>query len=68
MPDKCPETGSGFQMGGPFWAEPIHDPQWVAGLLQQIRRDKDRCARAAGLRCLLRHKLVFMAARRRSSR
>ncbi|KAL4430759.1 hypothetical protein ABPG75_006015 [Micractinium tetrahymenae] len=41
VPEKCPETGSGFQMGGPFWAEPIHDPEWVAGLLQQIRRDKD---------------------------
>lgn len=29
------------QLGGPFWAEPLHDPQWVAGLLAQVRRDKD---------------------------
>jgi tRNA (guanine26-N2/guanine27-N2)-dimethyltransferase len=41
VPQQCPETGSGFQMGGPFWAEPLHDPEWVQGLLQQVRRDKD---------------------------
>ena len=41
VPQQCPDTGSGFQMGGPFWAEPLHDPQWVEGLLQQVRRDKD---------------------------
>lgn len=28
-------------MGGPFWAEPLHDPDWVAGLLAQVKRDKD---------------------------
>ena len=42
VPQQCPETGAGFQMGGPFWAEPLHDPEWVAGLLDQVRRDKER--------------------------
>lgn len=41
VPQQCPETGSGFQMGGPFWAEPLHDQEWVQGLLQQVRADKD---------------------------
>ncbi|EFN59063.1 hypothetical protein CHLNCDRAFT_29505, partial [Chlorella variabilis] len=41
VPQQCPETGAGFQMGGPFWAEPLHDPEWVAGLLDQVRRDKE---------------------------
>ncbi|PRW58454.1 tRNA (guanine(26)-N(2))-dimethyltransferase 2 [Chlorella sorokiniana] len=40
VPQQCAETGSGFQLGGPFWAEPLHDPQWVAGLLAQVKRDK----------------------------
>ena len=42
MPQQCPETGSGFTMGGPFWAEPIHDSAWVAGLLDQVRRDRNK--------------------------
>jgi tRNA G26 N,N-dimethylase Trm1 len=42
VPQQCPETGSGFTMGGPFWAEPIHDAAWVAGLLDQVRRDRNK--------------------------
>ena len=38
--EKCPETGSNFTMGGPFWSQPLHDQEWVAGLLEQIRADK----------------------------
>lgn len=41
VPQQCPDTGSNFQMGGPFWTEPLHDPEWVAGLLEQVQRDKD---------------------------
>lgn len=41
VPQQCPESGSGFQMGGPFWAEALHDPEWVQGLLEQVRADKD---------------------------
>ena len=36
VPQSCPETGSGFQMGGPMWAGPIHDPAWIQGLLDSI--------------------------------
>ena len=36
VPQACPETGSGFIMGGPFWAGPIHDPAWIQGLLTAI--------------------------------
>lgn len=41
VPQACPETGSSFTMGGPFWAERLHDPEWVAGLLAQVQADKD---------------------------
>jgi tRNA G26 N,N-dimethylase Trm1 len=37
VPEKCPETGSGFIMGGPFWAAPLHDTTFVRGVLQDIQ-------------------------------
>lgn len=37
VPEKCPETGSPFNMGGPFWAGPIHDAEFVAAMLTEIR-------------------------------
>lgn len=33
VPQECPETGSGWIMGGPFWSQPIHDQTWVQGVL-----------------------------------
>jgi len=37
VPEKCPETGSGFVMGGPFWAGPLHNTPFVEGVLQDIQ-------------------------------
>jgi hypothetical protein len=31
-------------MGGPIWADPIHDVDFVKGLLQSLDKDKSRCA------------------------
>ncbi|KAL4859544.1 putative tRNA (guanine(26)-N(2))-dimethyltransferase 2 [Chlorella vulgaris] len=53
VPQVCPESGSGFNMGGPYWAEPLHDPAWVAGLLAQVRRDKDSLPAFGKLHSLL---------------
>ncbi len=47
MPQQCPETGAGYLMGGPFWAEALHDPAWLAGLIQAV----DVRALAMGLSC-----------------
>jgi tRNA (guanine26-N2/guanine27-N2)-dimethyltransferase len=33
---SCPETGSAFMMGGPMWAGPIHDPEWIQGILTSL--------------------------------
>ncbi len=30
---RCPDTGSGFIMGGPIWADAIHDPTFIQGRL-----------------------------------
>ncbi|KAK9808261.1 hypothetical protein WJX73_004388 [Symbiochloris irregularis] len=39
VPQQCEETGSGFLMGGPIWAEPLHDPQWVAAILKSVQEE-----------------------------
>lgn len=36
VPQQCPETGSGFSVGGPIWADPIHDQDFVARLLDHV--------------------------------
>lgn len=36
VPQQCAETGSSYLMGGPFWAEPLHDPEWLQGLIEII--------------------------------
>ena len=29
VPKRCPDTNSGYIMGGPVWADPIHDFEFV---------------------------------------
>ncbi|GLC42577.1 hypothetical protein PLESTB_001115800 [Pleodorina starrii] len=33
---RCPDTGSGYIMGGPIWAGPIHDGGFVSELLKEV--------------------------------
>lgn len=37
VPQKCPHTGAGFLMGGPFWVEPLHDPAWISAILASVK-------------------------------
>lgn len=37
-PPQCPETGSGFRVGGPIWSAPMHDLEWV---LEALRRAEE---------------------------
>lgn len=37
MPARCPETGAPFVMGGPLWAEPMHNLDWVQHILQHVK-------------------------------
>ncbi len=39
---RCPDSGGQYLMGGPIWSEPIHDQQFVAGLLKSLDQDKAR--------------------------
>ncbi|KAG2433178.1 hypothetical protein HYH02_012720 [Chlamydomonas schloesseri] len=36
---RCPETGSGYIMGGPIWAGPIHDFDFAGELLAEFERE-----------------------------
>ncbi|KAK9806734.1 hypothetical protein WJX72_000916 [[Myrmecia] bisecta] len=40
VPQQCPETGGNFVMGGPYWAEPIHDMAWVNGILADVQAQR----------------------------
>eukprot|EP00731_Ephydatia_muelleri_P028955 Em0020g599a len=33
----CEHCGSTFRLGGPIWSDPIHDPTFVAGLLESVK-------------------------------
>jgi len=37
---KCEECGGDFNMGGPFWTEPIHDEAYCERLLHKLEREK----------------------------
>jgi tRNA (guanine26-N2/guanine27-N2)-dimethyltransferase len=37
---KCEECGWDFNMGGPFWTEPLHDAVWTKKLLAKLEREK----------------------------
>ena len=39
VPHKCPETDSGFVVGGPIWMDPMHDAQWVEAILDAVRKE-----------------------------
>ena len=41
-PAFCTETGAPLKMGGPFWAAPLHDLDWVTAALDRIEAGVDK--------------------------
>ncbi|XP_057447743.1 tRNA (guanine(26)-N(2))-dimethyltransferase 2-like [Lotus japonicus] len=41
VPQECNDCGKKFNMGGPIWSAPIHDQEWVASILADVKRMKD---------------------------
>ena len=39
-PEECPNCGWHYNMGGPFWTEPIHDMEWVDAIKKQVEENK----------------------------
>ena len=37
----CEECGRQFHIGGPIWIDPIHDMNFVKGLLQSVEKERD---------------------------
>ncbi|RWR88355.1 tRNA guanine26-N2-dimethyltransferase [Cinnamomum micranthum f. kanehirae] len=42
VPQECSDCGKKFNMGGPIWSAPIHDQEWVASILENVKSMKDR--------------------------
>ncbi|KAK7266617.1 hypothetical protein RIF29_19266 [Crotalaria pallida] len=42
VPQECTDCGKKFNMGGPIWSAPIHDQEWVASMLADVKSVKAR--------------------------
>lgn len=42
VPQACSDCGKKFNMGGPLWSAPIHDQEWVASILANVKSIKNR--------------------------
>ncbi|EXB77658.1 putative tRNA (guanine(26)-N(2))-dimethyltransferase 2 [Morus notabilis] len=42
VPQECSDCGKKFNMGGPIWSAPIHDQEWVASILEDVKSMKER--------------------------
>ncbi|PON82089.1 tRNA methyltransferase, Trm [Trema orientale] len=42
VPQECSDCGKKFNMGGPIWSAPIHDQEWVASILADVKSVRDR--------------------------
>ncbi|CAL0299088.1 unnamed protein product [Lupinus luteus] len=42
VPQECTDCGKKFNMGGPIWSAPIHDQEWVASMLADVKSMKAR--------------------------
>ena len=41
VPEKCPNCGWHWNVGGPFWSEPTHDMGFVADVKKHVEGNKD---------------------------
>ncbi|XP_009624965.1 tRNA (guanine(26)-N(2))-dimethyltransferase 1-like isoform X3 [Nicotiana tomentosiformis] len=41
VPQECSDCGKKFNMGGPIWSAPIHDQEWVAAVLADVKSMKE---------------------------
>lgn len=41
-PPVCPETGTGFRLGGPIWSAPMHDMEWVMEALNRAEEQQEQ--------------------------
>ncbi|XP_010463634.1 PREDICTED: probable tRNA (guanine(26)-N(2))-dimethyltransferase 2 [Camelina sativa] len=39
---ECSHCGKKYNMGGPIWSAPMHDPEWVTSILSSVNSMKDR--------------------------
>jgi tRNA(guanine-26,N2-N2) methyltransferase len=44
----CPDTGARMLMGGPYWADAIHDPSFVTAVMEELTKARSRRRRRHG--------------------
>jgi len=42
VPEKCPECHSVLHIAGPMWSGPIHDSEFVTGVLDHLENNQDK--------------------------
>ena len=42
VPQRCPNCGWHYNMGGPIWSDPIHDKTWLKNIKEEVEKNKDR--------------------------
>ncbi|XP_070580611.1 tRNA (guanine(26)-N(2))-dimethyltransferase-like isoform X2 [Ptychodera flava] len=61
MGQTCEHCGGRFQIGGPMWAEPLHNAEFVSNLLKTVQANPDRFKtsdRIIGLLTVVKEELV----------
>ncbi|KAJ7582668.1 tRNA methyltransferase [Mycena floridula] len=53
VPNKCPECQSSLYMAGPMWSGPIHDPDFIAKVLEHLSANVDQYGTSARMKGML---------------
>ncbi len=53
VPEKCPECGSPLHVAGPMWNGPIHDSQFIGGILEHLEGNEDKYGTSTRMKGML---------------
>ncbi|KAH9001144.1 N2 N2-dimethylguanosine tRNA methyltransferase [Lactarius akahatsu] len=51
--EKCPECGAPLHVAGPMWNGPIHDPQFIGGILEHLESSEDKYGTSTRMKGML---------------
>ncbi|KAH9180678.1 N2 N2-dimethylguanosine tRNA methyltransferase [Lactarius sanguifluus] len=51
--EKCPECGAPLHVAGPMWNGPIHDSQFIGGILEHLESSEDKYGTSARMKGML---------------
>jgi tRNA (guanine26-N2/guanine27-N2)-dimethyltransferase len=53
VPEKCPECGSSLHVAGPMWNGPIHDSQFIGGILEHLEGNEGKYGTSTRMKGML---------------